>query len=332
MSVSSKWFIIAIFSFIYLMPLNAQITQDSLSFFEASPSFHKKRYNTALGFSIGTYSAFSYGLYNAWYSQFDQESFHLFNDWGEWENIDKYGHLYTSYFQGVLCYKGAKWTGLSESQSILTGVLCASLFQTTIEVMDGFSSAWGFSLTDMAANAIGISVFALQQSYWGEQRILFKVSSWPKSYDNIVINSQSGQSSTDLVTRTDNLFSTNYFESFLKDYNAQTLWASVNVHSFLSHGNKWPKWLNIAVGYSAENMFGGFENTWEINGEQYSLDPNYDRYQQFILGFDIDLSRIETNNHFLKTILSVFNIFKVPSPAIEVNARGEFKLHFIYLN
>lgn len=332
MSVGFKWLIIVVFSCIYLIPISAQTSEDSLSFFEPSPIFHKKRFNTALAFSLGTYSAFSYGLYNTWYSQFDQESFHLFNDWGEWENIDKYGHLYTSYFQGVLCYKGAKWTGLSESQSILTGVLCASLFQTTIEVMDGFSSEWGFSLTDMAANALGISAFAFQQKYWGEQRILLKMSSWPKSYDNFEINSNSGQSTTDLVSRTDDLFGANYFESFLKDYNAQTLWASINVHSFLSSGNKWPKWLNVAVGYSADNMFGGFENSWEIESERFSLDPEYDRYQQFLLGFDIDLSRIDAKHHFLKTLLSVFNIFKVPSPAIEVNAKGEFKLHFVYLN
>jgi hypothetical protein len=321
-----------LFCSIFTIPSNAQTAEDSLSFFEASPNFHQKRFNTALSFSIGTYTAFSYGLYNTWYSQFDQEAFHLFNDWGEWENIDKYGHLYTSYFQGVLCYKGAKWTGLSESQSILTGILCASLFQTTIEVMDGFSSAWGFSVTDMAANAIGVSAFAFQQKYWGEQRIVFKVSSWPKSYNNFTLTSESGQSSSDLTTRTDDLFGDNYFESFLKDYNAQTLWASVNVHSFLNQGNKWPKWLNVAVGYSAENMFGGFENSWEIGGERFTLDPYYDRYQQFLVGFDIDLSRIQTDNHFLKTILSVFNIFKVPSPALEINARGEFKFHFIYLN
>jgi len=311
---------------------NSQNDLDSLSFFEASPVFHEKRFNTALGFTIGTYSAFSYGLYNVWYRQFEQESFHLFNDWGEWQNIDKFGHIYTAYFQGVLCYKGAKWTGLSEEKSILTGILCASLFQSTIEVMDGFSSAWGFSLTDMAANAIGVSAFALQQKHWGEQRILFKVSSWPKSYDNVVITSDDGQTTSDLITRTNDIYGTNYFESFLKDYNAQTIWASVNVHSFLADDNRWPSWLNLAIGYSAENMFGGYENTWEIDNRQFTLDPSYNRYQEFLIGFDVDLSRIKTKSHFLKTLLSVFNIFKVPSPALEINTQGELKLHFVYLN
>ena len=310
--------------------IEAQKSLDTLSFFEPSPSFHKKRFNTALAFSIGTYSAFSYGLYNTWYRQFEQESFHFFDDWGEWENIDKYGHLYTSYFQGVLCYKGAKWTGLSESQSILTGILCASLFQTTIEVMDGFSAEWGFSWSDMAANAAGISAFALQQKHWGEQRILFKVSSWPKTYDEMVIPSEDGTNTTNLVRRTDELFGNNYFESFLKDYNAQTIWASVNVNSFLEEGNVWPTWLNLAVGYSAENMFGGFENSWLIDDQRYTLDSDFDRYQQFLIGFDLDLSRIKTRSHFLNTLFSVFNIFKMPSPALEINTRGEIKFHFIY--
>ena len=92
----------------------------------------------------------------------------------EWKQVDKVGHIYTAYLQGVLCYKGAQWVGLSEGQSIATGIICGSLFQTTIEVMDGFSTQWGFSIGDFAANALGVGAFALQQKYWGEQRILMQ--------------------------------------------------------------------------------------------------------------------------------------------------------------
>ena len=304
---------------------------DTISFFEPSPIYHKKRFNTALVASSTIYAGFSYGLYNTWYRQYESESFHFFDDGGEWENIDKLGHLYTAYFQGVLCYKGAKWTGVTENQAIMTGLICGALFQTTIEVMDGFSSKWGFSLTDMAANTLGLASFGLQQKYWGEQRILFKVSSWPKSYENISLVSSDGTTMSDLNTRVEDLFGVNYFENFLKDYNAQTIWASVNVDSFLPEDNNWPNWLNIAVGYSAENMFGGFENEWEIDGKTFRLDSNQDRYKQLIIGTDIDLSRIKVKNHFLKSVLSVFNIFKIPSPAIEINGRGEVHFHFMYL-
>jgi len=312
--------------------LGAQDSLDTLSFFEPSPVFHQSRFYKALAFSTTTYTAFSIGLYNAWYKKFDQEAFHFFDDWNEWQNIDKYGHVYTSYFQGVLCYKGAKWTGLSENQSILTGIVCGTLFQSTIEVMDGFSSKWGFSLSDFAANNVGLATFALQQKYWHEQRISLKVSSAPIQYSKESIPSSDGLAFSSLDNRVDDLFGSNYFERALKDYNAQTLWLSVNVDAFLPKGNSWPDWLNLAVGYSGESMFGGFENVWTEENAEFVLGLENDRYKQFMLGFDFDLTRIDVDNHFLKSLFSIFNIFKYPAPAIEYNTRGEWRFHLLFLN
>ena len=88
---------------------NGQVLENKKSgFFAPSDTFYQKRFNYALGISATTYTAFSIGLYQAWYKQYPQEGFHLFNDGGEWSNMDKIGHVYTSYFQGVLCYKGGK--------------------------------------------------------------------------------------------------------------------------------------------------------------------------------------------------------------------------------
>lgn len=241
--------------------------------------------------------------------------------------MDKYGHFYTSYFQGVLCYKGARWTGLSENQSLATGLICGTLFQTTIEVMDGFSSKWGWSWSDFALNNGGLAAFYFQQKHWGEQRITFKVSSWPQSYDNEIIFSQSGNATSSRDIRANNLFGKSWAERYLKDYNAQIHWASVNVSSFAGADTKIPKWLNLAVGYGANNMFGGFENSWDVDGETFVLDSSYDRYKQFYLGLDVDLTRIEVKNHFLKSLFSTLNIFKAPLPAIEINTKGEIRFH-----
>lgn len=303
------------------------IIQKKASFFAPSDTFNQKRFNYALGFSSATYTGFSIGLYQAWYKQYPQESFHTFNDWGEWNNMDKVGHIYTAYFQGVLCYKGAKWTGLSDDKSIMVGAICGGLFQTTIEMMDAFSAEWGFSVADMAANVSGIGIFALQQKYWGEQRITLKVSSYPSGYDDFSVVGSNG-TSISLQDRANNLFGSSFAEKYLKDYNAQTYWASININSFLSENNKWPDWLNIALGYGADNMYGGFENKWVSDGEQFDLsDELYPRVHQYYLGFDLDLTKIRTKNHLLKGLLSIFNIFKAPSPALEVNSRGEISFH-----
>jgi len=320
------------FVIVFTVSSSAQMVNDSLSLLQIPTELNKARFNFAVGGASVTYAAFSYGLYNAWYKQFETESFHLFNDWGEWENMDKYGHLYSSYFQGVLVYEGARWTGLNKKQSILTGIISATLFQTTIEVMDGFSSEWGFSLTDMAANAVGISAFALQQAHWDEQRIRFKVSSWPKRYSEEAFFSTNGLMTSNLENRADMLFGSKFSERFLKDYNAQTIWASVNVKSFLPDDHPWPNWLNMAVGYSAENMFGGYENDWTIDNSRFLLNEDQDRYLQFVISPDIDLTRLGVKNRFVKSILGVFNIFKLPMPGMSLNTRGEFQLHFLYLN
>ncbi len=306
----------------------SQETNGFSQFFTPSDTFNQKRFTTAVSIGSATYAGFAAGLYYAWYKQYPQENFHLFNDWNEWGNMDKFGHLFSSYFQAHLTYTGARWTGLDENNSILTGIICASLFQGTIEIMDGFSTNWGFSLSDMAFNNAGIGAFVLQQKIWKEQRIKFKVSSLPERYSENPILSTSGLSSTNLEIRADDLFGSNYYERFLKDYNAQIVWASVNIHSFLPDNNKFPKWLNIALGYGSENMFGGFTNSWVENGELYVLnDPELERYKQFYIGLDLDLDEIKTDNHFLKGVLSMFNIFKMPSPALEINTRGEIQFH-----
>jgi len=297
------------------------------SFFTPSDTFNQKRFNYALGISATTYTAFSIGLYQTWYKQYPQEGFHTFDDWGEWSNMDKVGHLYTSYFQGVLCYKGAKWTGLSDDKSILVGAICGGLFQTTIEMMDAFSTQWGFSVTDMAANVSGLGLFALQQKYWGEQRIMIKVSSYPKRYPDFMFTGANG-TETSLQQRADELFGSSFAEKYLKDYNAQAYWASIDVNSFLPENNKWPAWLNIALGYGADNMFGGFENEWITDGEQFIVPEDaFPRVHQFYLGLDLDLTKIKTENDFLKGVFSIFNIFKAPSPALEINSQGEVRFH-----
>lgn len=298
-------------------------------FFVPSDTLNPKRFNLALGFAATTYAGFSIGLYNIWYRKFERGRFHLFNDWGEWENMDKLGHVHSAYFQGVMCYKGAKWTGLSDKKSILTGMIAGTLFQSTIEMMDGFSTKWGFSLADMGANIAGTGIFAAQQYYWNDQRISLKVSSIPISYNDESILSLDGLAFSSLSERADNLYGRSFLERFLKDYNAQTYWASVNVHSFLKEGNKWPKWLNVAIGYGAENMFGGYSNQWTNNGATFTADPIlYPRQRQFYIGFDVDFPKLRPKNPLLKTLCSVINIFKVPSPALEINTEGQVKFHF----
>ncbi|MBK8701384.1 MAG: DUF2279 domain-containing protein [Saprospiraceae bacterium] len=299
-----------------------------LNFFEFSPTYHQGRLTSALVFAGTAYTAFSVGLYNSWYKNYPQGKFHLFNDAAEWNQMDKGGHVFSGYFQSLFCYRGARWTGISENKAITMGLLCGALFQSTIEVMDGFSTEWGFSLTDMAANTAGLAVFYAQQRLWQEQRITLKESTWPISYAAIPIMSTDGLYQTTLKSRTDKLFGKSGLTRALKDYNVQTYWASFNVHSLLGKGNGWPAWLNVAVGYGAGNLYGGFKNNWELDGISYDY-PEAKRYRQFYLALDYDLRKLGMKNALLRTLCQVLNIYKFPAPALEYNTLEGFKLHLL---
>jgi hypothetical protein len=115
-----------------------------------------------------------------------------------------------------------------------------------------------------------------------------------------------------------------FSEQVLKDYNGQTYWLSVNIHDFAKN-SKIPKCINIAFGYGAEGMISGnYLNTSTI------MAPNFERFRQFYLSFDVDLSKIDTKLHFLKTFFSILNTVKIPAPTFEYSSHGGFKFHPLY--
>ncbi len=303
-----------------------------LKFFKPADTLHTSRLYWAAGTAMVGYTSASIGLYNAWYKNFPRSGFHFFNDLGEWNDMDKAGHIFSSYFQSEYGYGVARWAGLTKNSSIWTGMVTGTLFQTTIEIMDGFSSDWGFSIADLGANFMGVGVFAIQQHFWNEQKFRFKFSLSPRSYSREPIFSIDGTSVSSLHLRSISLYGNYWAERLLKDYNGHTYWLSINIHSFIRNENIIPSWLNVAFGYSAENLFGGFSNSWQENGNTFVLNElEYPRYRQYFLSFDVDLSKIHVKNHFLKTLLGALNIQKIPAPALEVTSQGNVIFHFLKL-
>ncbi len=317
--------------FIFPSILFAQEGQ-KLRLLEPADSLNNIRFWGSAATGAAIYTGVMIGLNEVWYSEFERSKFHFFNDLGEWENMDKLGHTFTAYMEANWVYKGARWTGLENRKSIWLGISLGTLFQASVETLDAYSAKWGFSVPDIAFNTLGVSVFGAQQLIWNEQRILLKVSSFHKPYPDFLVTAVDGSSTTLLSSRAKNLYGGSYAASFLKDYNAMTLWASVNVRSFVKNKeSKIPKWLNIAVGYGAENMFGGFQNEWTEDEVNYVLNnEDFPRYRQVYLSLDIDLSRIKTKSHFLKTLFSLVNVIKIPAPALEINTLGKVQFHPIF--
>ena len=132
-----------------------------------------------------------------------------------------------------------------------------------------------------------------------------------------------------LEQRSDDLFGKSWYERMLKDYNQQTYWLSANLRSFFPK-SKLPAWLNVAVGYGADGMFGGFENKWKDKPGNDVTRYDIQRKRQYYLAPDIDFTKIKTNSKFLRTAFSFLNAFKCPAPALMIDSKGKMKVYAIY--
>ena len=121
------------------------------------------------------YGAAMVGLYSAWYKNYPQSNFHTFNDIPEWKGIDKIGHAYSVYAESLASTELWRWTGISRKKRIWIGGLSGPVYHTVIEVLDGFSSQWGWSWGDVGANFIGSGMLIAQELAWDEERIQFKL-------------------------------------------------------------------------------------------------------------------------------------------------------------
>lgn len=275
----------------------------------AQDTLNITKFKTVVATETVLYTGTMIGLHQLWYKNEPSTSFHYFNDNQQWLYMDKIGHSMTSYYVGKIGYNALRWSGVGEKKSIWYGGTLGLMFLTSVEVFDGFSKEWGFSGGDMAANVMGTGLFISQQLVWKEQRILLKYSFYPTNY----------------AEKRPNVLGENFLQQSLKDYNGQTYWLSVNVASFLSNETRFPKWLNVAVGYGADGMLGGRNNLF-ISNNKYFDYSTIKRQKQFYFSLDVDLTRIKTNNQLLAGFLNTFGFIKFPFPALMLEESGSFKL------
>ena len=234
-------------------------------------------------------------------------NFHFINDNNQWLQMDKLGHLYSTYHLGRVGSEMLQWSGASRKEQLIYGSTLGLGFLTVVEVFDGFSQEWGASSGDIIANVSGTALYVSQELLWKEQRITPKFSF----------------NQTKFASQRPETLGASFNEEILKDYNGQTYWLSFNVHSFTK--DKFvPKWLNLAIGYGGEGMLYGKDAEAIENG--IIQNP----YRQFYLSLDVDLTKITTKSHFLKTLFSVFNTIKIPAPTLQYDEYNGLRAHFIY--
>lgn len=283
-----------------------------------TPEKRKKRIWLVASGNVVGYGAVMAGLYSAWYKDFPQTGFHTFDDWAEWKQMDKAGHLYSAYIESMASMEMWRWTGIDRKKRIWLGGLSGAFYQTAIEVLDGFSAGWGWSWADFGTNIIGSGALIAQELAWDDQRVRFKFSFHNQHY-----------SDRQLEKRADELFGSSTTQRFIKDYNGQTYWASLNLRSFMP-ASKLPPWLAVSVGYGSEGLFGGRRNFNKDESGNITFNrPDIKRYRQWFLSPDVDFSKIKANSRALRLLFTFFNAFKFPAPTLEFS-NGRLKGHLLY--
>lgn len=248
--------------------------------------------------SIG-YTGSLVALNEVWYAQYPRQSFRFFNDAREWQQMDKVGHLYSAFQLSNVASRTLKWARVSPAKTALWGSVAAFAMTSSIEIFDGFSAGYGASASDLAANFLGSSLYLAQEAAWGEVRIQPKFSFHR----------------TALAPERPELLGNGLHEELIKDYNGQTYWLSFDMDKFM----RFPKWLNLCVGYGAHDMVRGIPQPGD------SFTP----YRQFYLGLDFDVNAIPTRSKWVRSLLFVANMIRLPAPAIEF-ARNRTRIHGFY--
>jgi len=262
---------------------------------------HKKRQRTLLIGSSLAYTGSIVVLSAAWYSQNERQSFRFFNDAREWKQLDKLGHTYSAFQVATISSATWQWSGTTKKKADRIGALTSFGIMSSIEILDGFSAGYGASLSDLAANAAGAGFYWGQQVLWNETRIYPKYSFHRTRYAPI----------------RPSILGNGLAEEILKDYNGQTQWLSVDLDKFM----RFPKWLNLTVGYGAEGMV--FAN------DASNHTAGYYPYRKLFVGIDFDLTAFKSKSKTLNTLIFVVNMVRLPAPVLEFS-KVKTKAHLFY--
>lgn len=264
-----------------------------ISIFSKKPTLTK-----VAGFFFLLYVLAIWGANLLWYKHHSFADFHLFDDLAEWQQMDKWGHIFAAFHLSSYSFAVLHFL-LPERKILLLSSLSGFLLLSSIEILDGFSPAYGASIYDLAANFFGTMLFACQKHFFKkiflQPKFSFHFSAFAAQRPNILGDS--------------------WLAQLLKDYNGQVYWYAFPVRFF-------PSWLQLSVGYSADNMLFGHY----LQNEQVGLTP----FRKYFIGLDISPIALKSRYSLLNSVISFTNLVRLPLPALEWSEQHGFVWHWIY--
>lgn len=293
---------------------------------EADRRLHRRRLYTGLGLMGALDVGGLVALADLWYSD-RPVPFHWYSDappsatipddgwlddWHTYVQMDKGGHLLSSYHITRLVGEYGRWSGLSDRGSALLGAGASLFFQTQIEYFDGLDSTYGASRTDLLANVVGATVGALKVGY-PRQTAWFdlKLSYSPSRYYDKTVSS---------------VVPLRVLGNAVKDYEGLTYWLALRP-SELGAPAWWPSWLGVAAGYGGKHLAHPVSGLFEPG----HTGPNV-HVRQYYLSLDLALLRHyrEQIPAWLRPVTMFLELVRLPAPALELSSEGVHlhALHF----
>lgn len=249
---------------------------------DTTSSFFSRK--TALTYGIALHSVLAVVLEYKWWWQNNYHPFEV-EDEGFMDDyslgVDKFGHLFTSYFYFNALYKLMEWGGFEESATMWVSVSIPALYAISLEIGDGFSH-YEFAPDDLLANALGLGYGVLQKKYRYLDNFTFKWSYIPTG-----------------------MYHGGLTYPITNDYDGHIYWLSLKMHNLLPQPVKqyWPKFLNLAIGYGAINASVG--STGLIK-------------RKYAISLDYNLTELPLNGDTWETVKSIFDLLHFPAPGVRI--------------
>ena len=247
------------------------------------------------------------GFSVVWYDELDPTRFNWQDDYGKWYQVDKAGHAYSGFQLTRLSTELLRSSGMPQKKAYAWGAAVGMGLMLPIEIMDGLTDEYGFSGSDVAANALGAGLATGQYFLWGEIRIHAKFSFNLAPLDT-------------LTTHTGETFG----QRFAQDYSSHTYWLSFEVGKLTGQRTGPLSWVNLTAGYGIDQM--AHPEIW-YHRNYDSLRPR----QQFYIGLEPNLTGlIKTRNKWVKGLLFALSAYKLPGPTLELQRGGGRRWHWLF--
>jgi len=246
------------------------------------------------------------GLNQLWYKDFPKSSFHFFDDHKEWLQMDKVGHAYSSFQLTQLFIHSNPLIKKNPRMARIIGGGFAFSYMLSIELLDSKSAQWGFSKSDFAANTFGVLLASLSDQTRNKNYFQFKFSYHNSPY----------------ATLRPGTLGRNFQQRLFKDYNAQTYWISTHIFPKHRRSNTFKSIIELSFGYGIDEMLFADNNINSVN--------NFHARREFFLSFDADLNQIKWKRDWMRKLMKIFNVIKIPSPTIQIQNNGKVKLIPLY--